>query len=91
VENAIKHGIAPSLQGGGLDITLAREGDDVVMRVTNAGKPLPLLLGNGVGVGNLEARLFLAYGEQARFRLWSEQDRTFAEVRIAMSSLGRKS
>ncbi|MDP2876715.1 MAG: histidine kinase [Holophaga sp.] len=91
VENAIKHGIAPSVNGGDLVISLAREGDDVVMRVTNAGKPLPLLLGNGVGVGNLEARLFLAYGEHARFRLWGENNRTFAEVRIAMSSLGRKS
>lgn len=90
VENAIKHGIAPSLTGGDLSIFLGREGDDVVLRVANGGKPLPLLLGNGVGVGNLEARLFLAYGEHASFRLWSEEDRTVAEVRIAMSSLGRK-
>lgn len=90
VENAIKHGIAPSLNGGDLSITLAREGDDVVLRVTNSGKPLPLLLGNGVGVGNLEARLFLAYGEHATFRLWGEGERTLAEIQIAMSAIGRK-
>jgi len=90
VENAIKHGIAPSLNGGDLSITLARESDDVVLRVTNSGKPLPLLLGNGVGVGNLEARLFLAYGEHATFRLWGEGERTLAEIHIAMSSIGRK-
>lgn len=90
VENAIKHGIAPSLVGGALDIALHRDGDDLVLRVGNSGKPLPLLLGNGVGVGNLEARIFLAYGDHARFRLWGEGDRTVAEVRIEMNRIGRK-
>lgn len=90
VENAIKHGIAPSLDGGTLAITLAREGDHLVVRVVNSGKPLPLLLGNGVGVGNLEARLFLAYGEHASFRLWGEGEETTAEVRIEMDWIGRK-
>lgn len=90
VENAIKHGIAPSLQGGALSITLAREGDDLVLRVVNSGKPLPLLLGNGVGVGNLEARLYLAYGDQASFRLWGEGEETKAEVRIQLDRIGRK-
>lgn len=90
VENAIKHGIAPSLQGGTLSITLAREGDHLVLRVVNSGKPLPLLLGNGVGVGNLEARLFLAYGDHATFRLWGEGEETLAEVRIELSQIGRK-
>ncbi len=90
VENAIKHGIAPSISGGDLEITLAREGDDLVLRVVNSGRPLPLLLGNGVGVGNLEARLFLAYGDHASFRLWGEEDHTLAEVRIGLDRIGRK-
>jgi sensor histidine kinase YesM len=90
VENAIKHGIAPSVQGGLLAITLAREGEQLVLRVINSGKPLPLLLGNGVGVGNLEARLFLAYGDHASFRLWGEGDETLAEVRIALIRIRRK-
>ncbi len=90
VENAIKHGIAPALAGGALDITLRREGDDLALRVVNSGKPLPLLLGSGVGVGNLEARLFLAYGDHARFRLWGEEEHTLAEVRIELNWIGRK-
>lgn len=90
VENAIKHGIAPATAGGVLDITLRREGDFLVLRVINGGKPLPLLLGSGVGVGNLEARLFLAYGDHASFRLWSEEDRTLAEVQIELNWIGRK-
>ena len=90
VENAIKHGIAPSLTGGELDIALAREGDDLVLRVANSGKALPLLLGSGVGVGNLEARLYLAYGEGASFRLSTEGERTLAEVRIALDRIGRR-
>ena len=90
VENAIKHGIAPSLTGGELDIALAREGDDLVLRVANTGKALPLLLGSGVGVGNLEARLYLAYGEGASFRLSTEGERTLAEVRIGLDRIGRR-
>ncbi len=90
VENAVKHGIAPALAGGFLDIKLCCEGDDLLLRVVNSGKPLPLLLGNGVGVGNLEARLFLAYGDHAHFRLWGEEERTLAEVRIELNWIGRK-
>lgn len=82
VENAIKHGIAPSREGGELRIRLFQEGAWLTIRVENTGNTLPLLLGNGVGVSNLEARLFLAYGEGAKLRLYSENQWTLAEIRI---------
>ncbi len=82
VENAIKHGIAPSPKGGELRIRLFAEGAWLVIRVENTGNALPLLLGNGVGVSNLEGRLFLAYGGGAKLRLYSENAWTLAEIRI---------
>lgn len=90
VENALKHGINPSPEGGEVGIGLARVGEDAVLWVSNSGRPMPLVLGNGVGVGNLEARLHLAFGDQARFKLRTTEDgQTIAEVVIALAALRR--
>ena len=91
VENAIKHGIAPAREGGELHIALRHEEDELVIRVMNGGKPLPLVLGNGVGVANLEGRLYLAFGARARLHLGGESGNlTRAEIRIDMDCLRRK-
>jgi sensor histidine kinase YesM len=87
VENALKHGIGPHPEGGDLRISLSRERHTLILRVANTGKPLPLLLGDGVGVQNLVARLRLAYGEAAHHRLVSEGAWTVAETRIDTSLL----
>ena len=89
VENALKHGINPCPEGGEVGLGLARVGEEVVLWVSNTGRPLPLVLGNGVGVGNLEARLNLAFGPHARFRLHSDGTYTTAEISIAKDALRR--
>jgi LytS/YehU family sensor histidine kinase len=83
VENALKHGIAPHGPGGELGISLHREGSGLVLRVANTGRPMALVLGNGVGLRNLEARLQLAYGNRASFHLGSEGPWSVATVRLA--------
>ncbi len=80
VENALKHGIAPAPTGGELVIRLQREGQGLRLRVTNTGRGLGLVPGQGIGLQNLEARLRLAYGPGATFRLGSEGSATVAEV-----------
>jgi two-component system sensor histidine kinase AlgZ len=80
VENALKHGIAPHPAGGELVIRLQREGAGLRLQVVNTGRGLGLVPGSGVGVGNLEARLKLAYGAGASFHLRSEGAATLAEV-----------
>ncbi len=82
VENALKHGIAPSPKGGELYIAGLREGPFIVLRVANNGVALPALPGEGVGVRNLMARLRLAYGDAASYRLYSQGIWTLAEIRI---------
>jgi len=91
VENALKHGINPSTTGGDLVITLRAEGKDLLIQVKNTGKPLPLLIGNGVGVANLEARLSLAFGLAASFRLYSVEGWTLGEIHIDLGTLRRNS
>ena len=80
VENALKHGLAPAPAGGELVIGLRREGTGLRLRVSNTGRPLGLVPGQGIGLQNLEARLKLAYGSGATFHLHSEGGTTLAEV-----------
>jgi len=90
VENALKHGIAPNPEGGELRIALQREDPDLVIRVSNTGKPLPPVLGHGIGRANLEARLGLGFGDKARTRLYMEMDWTIAEIRVDLETIRRK-
>lgn len=82
VENALKHGISPQAGGGELHLRLQREANHLLLSVANTGRPTPLVLGEGVGITNLEARLRLAYDQRATFHLSREQDWTRAEVRF---------
>jgi two-component system LytT family sensor kinase len=69
VENAIRHGIGPAVQGGAIHITCKKEGESVCIRVSDtgvgyAGTVHELLLRNGVGLKNTAKRLDKLYGEQ---------------------------
>lgn len=72
VENALKHGIAPNPEGGELRLHLSRAEGRLRLEVANTGRPVSLVLGEGVGIANLEARLRLAYEGRASFHLSRE-------------------
>lgn len=91
VENALKHGIAPNPEGGEIRIELTPDLYGFSLRVSNTGKPLPLVPGNGIGLRNLEARLKLSFGEEAAFRLASEGPWTMAEIRLRIEGTGGRS
>jgi two-component system, LytTR family, sensor kinase len=70
-ENAIKHGIAKQKKGGFIKIFGSREGNTLVLQVTNAGV-LPKVSetseeNNGIGLENLRKRLKINFGENAIF------------------------
>jgi two-component system sensor histidine kinase AlgZ len=88
VENAIKHGIAPFPQGGELRISMHREGGGMRLQVSNTGKALPLVLGNGTGLRNMEARLELAYGKDASLKLRSEGEWVVADLWLPLEAKG---
>ncbi len=89
VENALKHGIAGSSEGGDLRIEAREELHGFRIRVSNTGQSTPLVLGTGIGLKNLEARLQLAYGPHAWFTLKTEQPWTVAEIRVQSPELWR--
>lgn len=70
VENAVRHGIDPSEEGGRIDIDIARRGDRCVVRVMDTGAGLhPSANGLGTGLTALRERLQLIFGDAAQLRL----------------------
>ena len=70
VENAVRHGIDPSEQGGRIDISVQRRGDRCVVRVSDTGAGLRST-GDGLGTGltSLRERLSLTFGGDAQLRV----------------------
>jgi LytS/YehU family sensor histidine kinase len=76
VENAVRHGIDPSEEGGRIDIDVARIGERCVVRVTDTGVGLHQSAnGLGTGLTALRERLRLIFGEAAHLRLTANEPR----------------
>jgi signal transduction histidine kinase len=71
VENALRHGIAPKVGGGRVEIDVRREGERLVLVVRDDGagvKPERLQAAReGVGLANTRSRLTHLYGDQHAF------------------------
>ena len=76
VENAIKHGLEPKIDGGTVAIGAATGNGKLRVTITDDG--LGFQGGNGVGLGNVRARLAALYGDAARLHL---EDNTPAGTR----------
>ena len=81
VENAVRHGIDPSEEGGRIDIDIDRRGERCVVRVTDTGAGLhPSANGLGTGLTTLRERLRLIFGDAAQLRLTAAPHGVAAEV-----------
>ncbi len=80
VENALKHGLAPSETGGALRIAAHRQGSGLRLEVANTGAWGVGAPGTGTGLKNLEARLRLGFGPEATFSLEREGEWTTARI-----------
>jgi len=96
VENAIKHGVAPSTTGGEVEVTArlkAAAGVECLrVSVRNTGAPLrqgaPRDASEHVGVDNVRRRLAGHYGEGASLTLAAEPGRgTIAELVVPLAEL----
>jgi LytS/YehU family sensor histidine kinase len=67
VENAIKHGIEPSLDGGKIDISASSDFSRLRITVADTGQgPNISSSGGGVGLDNIRQRLRVLFSDQAR-------------------------
>jgi two-component system LytT family sensor kinase len=72
VENAVRHGIAPVLQGGDLWINVKLDANQLVLQVEDSGVGISARSskpGFGVGLSNVKERLLRCYGESAELLL----------------------
>jgi two-component sensor histidine kinase len=70
VENAVRHGIDPSEEGGRIDVEARSSNGRCLIRVTDTGLGLqPTGTGLGTGLATLRERLQLAFGGEARLDL----------------------
>jgi LytS/YehU family sensor histidine kinase len=82
-ENAIKHGLEPSIAGGKIEIVARVEDADVVLEVIDTGVGLNEQPGNGLGLRNVRDRLQLMFGEGAVFNITENlEGGVCAEVRL---------
>jgi sensor histidine kinase YesM len=64
VENSIRHGLAARVRAGRIDVRATRQGDELLLEVEDDGTGLKSESGprEGVGLGNMRARLQVLYG-----------------------------
>jgi len=69
VENALKHGLHPLVEGGSISVTAQRLGSDVELSVADTGRGMGSGLGHGTGLANVRAQLRLMFGARASLQL----------------------
>jgi hypothetical protein len=90
VENAIKHGVAPSKAGGDVEVSARLVDDRLQLTVVNSGAPLHAagldVAGEHVGIDNVRRRLAGHYGAEARLTLTAgSRGSTVAEIAIPIT------
>lgn len=65
VENALKHGVSPTVEGGIIRVSAARERGSLRLVVADSGRGLDLRHGRGAGLANIRQRLSILYGSTA--------------------------
>lgn len=76
VENAIRHGLEPKVEGGRIEIAAARDGDRLRLSVrdTGVGPGAVATAGTGFGLRQVRERLATLYGSRAAFELRAAAD-----------------
>jgi sensor histidine kinase YesM len=73
IENAIRHGLEPKVEGGTVTMRARREGAYAVVEVEDTGVGFSATTRGGVGLSNLRERLRLLYGERAALEVGDAQ------------------
>ena len=80
VENAIKHAVAPRVQGGTIELVASLDGDSLVLEVRDDGPGADKLnvdAATGMGLRAVRQRLVTRYGEDASFGITTAPQQGF--------------
>jgi two-component system LytT family sensor kinase len=91
IENAIKHGLAPRLEGGQIQLRIHRRDGRLAIAIDDNGmgmSPERLLevYGGGIGISNVHERLRLLYGDQFEMDIRSQEGEG-TQIRIEIPEL----
>lgn len=87
VENAIKHGLEPKVDGGTVKVTAAREGDEMLLSVSDTGfgfSDTADSKGTGVGLANLRERLTVLYDGRATLEVIDANPGTLIRIAVPL-------
>lgn len=86
VENAIKYGLEPKVEGGSIAILCTKEDRQLTITVTDNGKGLGDDTSQaGIGVNNVSSRLEAVFGEKAQLSLkQNHPDGISAEIKVPL-------
>ncbi len=88
VENAIKHGLEPKVEGGRVRVTAKRDGQQMVLSVADNGLGFSDHAdssGEGVGLSNLRERIAVLYDGQATLTVAEANPGTIITIRVPLS------
>ncbi|KAA6465200.1 hypothetical protein DYQ86_04445 [Acidobacteria bacterium AB60] len=90
VENAVRYGVAPLIEGGRIAIKSALDSDRLRIVVENSGRrDSEQKNGNGIGLGNTAERLKTLYGANFKFSLaWPESGGCEVVVELPLRRTG---
>ncbi|MFL6753223.1 MAG: sensor histidine kinase [Sphingomicrobium sp.] len=86
VENAIKHAVAPSSRPVIIRVAARREGDEMVLSVSDNGGGSIANSGTGVGLSNTRRRLEVEYGGRARLETMAHDQGFLAIIRLPLDA-----
>ena len=98
IENSIKHGLEPRINGGTVTLRSRLDGERVLIEVADDGvgmgnRPATALrrAGAGIGMKNVQERLEVLYGNQAQFKVVSTPGRgTLVSIEIPVDKAGNR-
>ncbi|HET7315964.1 MAG TPA: histidine kinase [Sphingomicrobium sp.] len=86
VENAIKHAVAPTSRPVVIRVGARREGDEVVISISDNGGGIGSKAGTGVGLANTRQRLEVVYDGKARLETIAHDSGFVALIRLPAAS-----
>jgi hypothetical protein len=88
VENAVKHGLEPKVEGGRIEVRAHRDGNTLHLTVLDSGVGLhaPANSGSRFGLEQVRSRLATLYGSRASFSLQpAPEDGAVAHIQLPLS------
>jgi len=82
-ENAIKHGLSKSIDGGVLNIVIKKTEDKLHISIQNTGNLDKIGESEGIGIYNTKKRLGILFGKKAKFKIFQNNNLVCVEIQIS--------